>query len=606
VTEHKDQRAMVSYTEQLNYLKKLCEPKMLVAAAVSLAWAVVGWFMRRAAPRLVQYISTPARIRQLRQGLLRTPYGRQVFETDGELGSAPWLCIPGMRIQYLGAVTWTQDFVDGEQKDGLHRWTWLLRGISDSADRLNRTLGLSIMRSWLSLCFDREDLRTDAYSNAERIANGAIFLRLTGDGTIPEDMRKAFEHMALMLTDCLEYFPGHRTGNHAFNNARGIFIAGAVAENRKMVEIANEIFRERLPVLVTKDGFLREASSHYHFLFTRWALEVWWFAVAYEEKETQNIIGVYLPKLVERCWFFLVRSEETGTFDFPLIGDISPDCPPDWLISLPWSSVATAHYKPPEMPNFNPKQQGWASLFGFSEGHSRVYDHTTAVFPDSGWYRLSHGSLLVYCFAESMNGTLRADHKHNDLCSFVCFYGGERSIIDCGRLDYTPSIHGRYGKSVYAHNSITLDGISPCVEPQSWIASAYSAVRVTTSLSECDSGICFLLTHDGFRRVMGKRITHSRKLILRHRALDIEDHIGGVESLDVRLRFHLAEPSIIGRGPRISFDSRLRRAQQSHGEVEGVANHCVREYGVPELCTTYDLCGQFSAPTSILNSFDWN
>ena len=105
---------------------------------------------------------------------------------------------------------------------------------------------------------------------------------------------------------------------------------------------------------------------------------------------------------------------------------------------------------------------------------------------------------------------------------------------------------------------------------------------------------------------MGKRIKHSRKLTLRHKTLDIEDHIVGGELLDVRLRFHLAEPPIIGRGPKIRFDSRLRPAEQSNGEVEGVANLCVREYGVPDLCTTYDLYGQFFAPTLILNSFDWN
>ncbi len=564
------------------------------------------WLLRRVFKQGQYGRTIPSEIRVFRNRVLQRWKKNLVPVGGGVVPPEMLLQLPGLKLRNIEASTWNCIFDDAELTVALHRWGWLLRGLTDPDVKLGREQGLDAMRSWVSACGMDADLMRDAYSTAERIVNGALFLRLTGSGSIPDDLQRTFSHMARYVALHLEYLPGNRTGNHALNNARGIFVAGVIANDRDMISLANEIFRERLPVLVTQDGFLREASSHYHFLFTRWVLEVWWFAEAYAQAETKEIIGAYAAKLVKQCWFFLVQSEETGAFDIPLIGDISPDFPPDWLISLPWSSLAATHYKRREMPSFTGKQQGWASLFGFISRDGGVHENVTTCFPQSGWYRLSHGRLTLYCFAESTDGTLRADHKHDDLCSFVCFYRGEASIIDCGRLDYTPSIKGRYGKSVYAHNSITVDGMSPCVEPKSWVAPAYSAVRVTTSLSECDSGIQFVLEHDGFRRVAGKRVTHCRKLTLGDGSLDVEDYLGGVESLDVRLRFHLAGPSIIGPGPKIRFDPRLRQAEQSLKTVDGVAGLCVRQYGVPDQCTTYDLCGHFSAPASIVNSFDWN
>lgn len=594
--------------EILNYLRWLCRPSKLATGILVFACALSDWLLRRFASRRQRRLSMPLDVFALQQNVLRDKSVRNDFSgTDVGLGSIcyPRLCLPGEPVQYTGQATWDLVFDDVEKTIALHRWGWLLRGLSDFDDMLSYDQGVGLMRSWLSACALRKDLLEDAYSTAERIANGALFLKLTGDGTIPEDIRQSFQSMARSVALQLEYLPGNQTGNHAFNNGRGIFIAGVIASDQDMISLANAIFRERLPLLVTQDGFLREASTHYHFLVTRWVLEIWWFAEAYQQVETEEIIGEYATKLVEQCWFFLVRSEETGAFDIPLIGDISPDFPPDWLLSLPWSSLATTHYKRRDMPRFIGKQQGWASLFGLLKGDSDVLENVTTYFPQSGWYRLSHGGLTLYCFAESTDGTLRANHKHDDLCSFVCFYRGEASIIDCGRLDYAPSIYGRYGKSINAHNSLTVDGMSPSVEPKSWVTSAYSAVRVTTSVSECESGIRLVLEHDGFRRIAGKRVTHCRKLILGRGSLVVEDALGGVESLDVRLRFHLAELSITGRDPKRRFDPRLRDTELSPGTLEGLAGLCVRQYGVPDQCTTYDLCGRFYSPTSVVNSFDW-
>jgi len=131
------------------------------------------------------------------------------------------------------------------------------------------------------------------------------------------------------------------TGNHAFNNARGLLFAGIVSGLPYATELAFEIFKERLPKLVTDDGFLREGSSHYHFLFTRWVLEVQWILSGTKNKELQSIVRPFAVNLVKRCWFFLVQNRKTKHWSIPLVGDISPDFPPEWLLSVPWSLLCS-------------------------------------------------------------------------------------------------------------------------------------------------------------------------------------------------------------------------------------------------------------------------
>lgn len=592
--------------QTVNYFRWLIRgPNRLILGVMFFNRALFNWTLRRVGISRSSNSNMPSLISRLRCRVLSnhvvcpTVYSKRAYL--GLLQGIELVLI-GRSIEYVEGGTWTRVFDDEEETTALHRWGWLLRSLTDGK-KITREQGLYLMRDWVITCEADKNMAADAYSSAERISNGALFLRLTGDCTVPKDIQLAFERMGRSVARYLEYHPGDRTGNHAFNNARGIFIAGVIVGDEDMIALANAIFRERLPVIVTSDGFLREASSHYHFLFTRWVLEVLWFADVYGQVETQQIFRPYVSKLVERCWFFLVRSRESGAFDIPLIGDISPDFPPDWLISLPWCQLAVEHYGHRLIPIFRQEKNGWASLFGFYQGQNCAYQEITTYFPQSGWFRLSHEEMTLFCFAEGADGNIRADHKHDDLCSFVCFYRGEVFLIDCGRLNYTPSVQGYYGKSIYAHNSLTVDGMSPSVEPKSWIAPAYSSVQVNATVTIFKHGIKLILEHDGFRRIVGKQITHRREICLDNARLRIQDSFGGNGLIDVRLRFHVAMPWLVRSEPKIYFDPRLRETFQV--AFEGVNGLCVRQYGVSGKCKTHDLTGSLPLPTSITNTFDW-
>src|SRR6185369_6765295 len=96
------------------------------------------------------------------------------------------------------------------------------------------------------------------------------------------------------------------------------------------------------------------------FLFTRWILEMLWIA---DQKENRDVLAVLAPfaaPLIGACRFF-VTSDGRGGACMPLLGDVSPDFPPEWLISLPWSPLAT-RWSPTPAPS-PAAASGWRELW---------------------------------------------------------------------------------------------------------------------------------------------------------------------------------------------------------------------------------------------------
>ena len=158
-------------------------------------------------------------------------------------------------MDYYETPNWHKKFHDSEVTCSLHRWTWLLHGLTEEDTFcLSREEGLYLIRSWLQYCSSNIEFNKDAYSNAERIVNASIFLLKTGDKTIPQDIQDSIKNMGLNIARNLEYYDSNMTGNHAFNNAR-VFFVGVLTGLPNAVKLASEIIKERLPRLVSNDGF---------------------------------------------------------------------------------------------------------------------------------------------------------------------------------------------------------------------------------------------------------------------------------------------------------------------------------------------------------------
>lgn len=599
----------MSKAELKNYYSRCLAPCFLFFALTSLCERAIWAILRRVLPRYCE-LTQPKEVAKLRRLVV---YGDDLPEIacmDARLSTGKLKLSIGW-LNYDGTLNWSQNFDDQEVTVSLHRWSWLLYSLTDESPRIPRKQCIALMRSWIHCCLHDELFKKDAYSISERIVNGSIFLLNTGDRTIPTDIQNAFQHMGRQIANNLEYYEGDRTGNHAFNNGRGLFFAGIASGLPNAADLAFVIFQERLPKLVTVDGFLRESSSHYHFLFTRWVLEIRWLSLRSGHEKIAKFLEPYARKLVERCWFFLILNEASRQWNIPLVGDISPDFTPPWLLTLPWCTIATEVFRPNVLP-FCEEMHGWAGLFGIEAGNGKNAPSVSATFPESFWHRIAHGELTLFVHAEAIDGRLHADHRHLDLGGFVLYHTGRPIFIDCGRSDYTRSKLSNYGRSAHSHNTVFVNGLSPCVEAPSWFQQNYKAIAVETELNNFNDATVFVIRHNGFNRLANVKIKHERRFTLSQTFFEIEDRFFGTKPCHLMLRFHLApdldtsENHALGWdinpiGALFEIDRQLQKkilVGQSSLSIGGLFSP---EYGVTQECHTLELEGYLTLPATIKN-----
>lgn len=455
-------------------------------------------------------------------------------------------------LEHAAEPDWTMADADREQTVSLHRWNWLLTGLTDKDNPLSRTQGLALMRSWLRRKVTVPAIAREPYSTGERIVNGVLFLSLTSPGDIPADIALAMGEMAFEVAANLEYHGHGATGNHTLNNARALFFAGLAAKVAGADALALEIVRDSLPRLVSQDGFLQEGSSHYHLLFTRWILEMLWLAERMDRQEMAALLRPFAARLVERCWFFIVLKASGGAV-LPLIGDISPDFPPSWLIALPWSALALSVWRPDRLPPV-PATRGWSNLW---PAGAEQFDSSAPTrrlsgwqsFPSSHWHRVDANGWALIFRAESGLGNRYAGHQHGDLGGFVLFADGEPLLVDCGRNNYRlDDPLSAYGLSASAHNSVLVDGYEPQIPSAATrMPGFYRRNQVDVSRQLASNEVVVTLRHDGFSRLHGDRILHTRRWGMGPKKFWVEDFLEGRREHEIETRFHWApgiEPTL--------------------------------------------------------------
>lgn len=588
------------HTEFKNYALHFWNPLYAFLALVKLLSRIPFTIFLRFFPKN-RIFFIPQHIQKIRRELLtENPNSQKTVPYTWQTLSPVTLTITTQTIKITEEPNWLQNFTDEEVTSSLHRWNWLLRGITDDTTYLTREQGLNLMRSWINRCLYKKTFNQDAYSTGDRIVNGTIFLILTGDHNIPKDIAHAFKIMGQQVAKNLEYYPLGLTGNHAFNNARALLFSGIVSNTSTAIKLATEIIKERLPIMVTSDGFMREESSHYHFLFTRWILEMLWITEKTNHNTINHFLIPYAKKLIEQCWFFLVQDSE-NQWTIPLIGDISPDCPPHWLLNLPWSQIACQFFQPDFIPPF-PPSKGWANLFGLVETtkeKSKKNNVAFSYFYESGWFRIDHYSWILFLHAKKCDGKIRASHKHHDLGSFVLYYNNSPLIIDSGRINYTSSERGLYGKSSYAHNTLMIDNLGATPDVPSWFIEKYSAINPRIDIIENEKSIQLILIHDGFSRLRSDQITHKRIFHLTQESISIEDYLLGHQTHLVDVFFHFS-PSISDvKKSHFSWKFKepcLTFSYNDFNQENMKSGRYSNEYGHEEQCNTLHLSGAYKLP----------
>lgn len=455
---------------------------------------------------------------------------------------------------FTESPSWEMVFEDPEQTESLHRWNWLLIRLTDEPFPEVQQWGLRLMRDWIGKMWrPMAGLPWESYTTGERICNAVLFMALSGGkrnglAELPQDLARALIAMARFLAERLEYNGSKGTGNHVINNARALYFAGQALRAAPYTDLSVAILNNDLQRVVNSDGFLCEGSSHYHFLVTRWLLEMLWMSRITGERRVYGFLDPIASLMVERCWFFLVHQRQEGDWVIPLVGDVSPDFSWDWLIDLPWSSAARGLYAPEVLPSC-PVKWGWRSLFDQKEKQAPVAHVPQATeqpkfqsFPASGWYRLDWGPITVFWHVEPSGASPFGSHGHCDIGSFCLYWDGVGVLTDPGRLNYRQEDPlGMYGISARSHSSVLIDGHEPFVcMTRSRYPRFYQSGNVEVRWFERADSFTMSLQHTGFCRLWGDRIVFSRAFRACRSELVIEDSIQGRSRRSIETYFQWA------------------------------------------------------------------
>ena len=426
---------------------------------------------------------------------------------------------------------WNQTFGSHEEHVSLHRWNWLLRSVNGN-ELASLDDGINLVRSYLTeVGVSPKGDASESYTVGERISNMCLFTRHKTSNwhSVPADIQEALRFKAKFLAHRLEYLPGNLTGNHLINNARALLFAGHCCDLEEAKIISRSILASHLKTLINNEGFLREGSSHYQFLITRWLLELRLIAEELNDTETFDIIKDFLPRMVKACKFFLV---ETSNYqlDMVLFGDISPDCEPSWLIGLTNSPLAQFGRN-----TASKNLVGWAGLFkDFISQSDYLWPFSSstefgwAENIKSDWRRLDYRNWVAIWHVSSPSGAPIASHAHYDFGSPVVYFKGKEVLIDVGRLEYENTEMSNYGLLAQAHSSLTVNGLSMVLSRRDHRIPEFHRNAETHIWLEKGSGWREVtISHDGFNRIGGNIGRHIRKFIFTKDRLEISDLVQG-------------------------------------------------------------------------------
>lgn len=424
-----------------------------------------------------------------------------------------------------GLLQWDVRDSDPEAFWRVHRFGWMLERLVASLTLRVAHECVDAIRDWTRHPISRDPRVLDSYSVSERLANWSLLACLlaeAGDRTLldAEDVRASVDAQASRLVESLEDYGAGYTNNHYLNNLRALFWYGTVWNAPDHRRAATHLAADALPRLFTPSGFLRESSSHYQLLLTRSLVEMQRLAVAAEDDEATELLSPWTARSGKASAFLICGGR------VPLIGDVSPDFPPDWF------------------------QNGWPKLWSADPPGSAPAHDAWAAYPDAGWYRWSSGAVDLLWHVNPDGAVGPRSHGHVDLGSFELIWRGQPIVVDPGRPAYAASSSdARKGSS---HNTIIVDKCDPML---AWGLNGYPTAMdrrywdPAASVTRSEDGV--VLRHDGFKRLAPGVIVERRFSTIDGR-LEIVDTVQQAAGRTIDSFLHLApEVQVTRRGSSV-------------------------------------------------------
>lgn len=467
--------------------------------------ALRRWLMDRALGRVAAPEPMAAR---------RPPY-LEGFELGEPQGAIPFAALPPTRpsvpltLRLAGETVtvapgeedtlFQRSFADLETLLSLHRFAWLplLEGQEDPA-----WVG-ALWTAW-SKAFGqvRAGWPWHAYTAAERVVNMLGFGCRHG---LPEGAASLLLAHGPAIVAGLEYFGEAHTYNHLANNGRGLYLLGLAAGWEDCAEAGRRILLGEALRLFLPSGVLREESSHYQWLYLRNYAQVWAAARRLGRPEAPELEAVLRPVLAVAKAMMLPGG-------LPLVGDISPDCPPAYLTGGGWLATLPAEDR---------------------QAFTALYDSLPAAPLGDGWLRADHGDWAGLWHAALDGWPFMPGHGHHDLGSAELHWRGHPVFIDPGRGAYGESGEAALYRSAAVHGLLQVDGADPTPANRPYYDNSFRS-RIggaAPSLRADPGGV--ILSHHGFRAQgvgrVERRWTFSAGLVL-------SDRVEGRGSHDITRR----------------------------------------------------------------------
>jgi hypothetical protein len=376
------------------------------------------------------------------------------------------------------AALFTDPRDDIETHLAMHRFAWL--PLMHPAPDANW-----IWHLWTAWC-DRAGQPQDGwawhpYTATERAINILDYLARTGEAA-PAGIAHQLAAHAPAISARLEYFGGHNTSNHLANNGRGLYRIGAALGLPEATRLGRDILSVEAERIFGPDGMLREGSSHYHLLYLRNYLDVCLAAHRHGHQADARLFQDIAARAFAAARVLLLPG------GMPLIGDISPDCPPAYLSGLAAGDVDC----------------GWSRALGDDEKSRIARLHATTDLPATaaadGWLRYQGDDWAGLWHVPADGWPTAPGHGHQDMGSAELHYRGTALFVDPGRGTYGESAAAALFSNAAVHGTLTVDGINPYPTNKPYYDDGFRR-RMAPGAHIAADGDTVTLRHGGYRRL---------------------------------------------------------------------------------------------------------
>ena len=396
------------------------------------------------------------------------------------------LPLPGLTLRLEPGSekhVFTRPYADIETLLALHRFAWV--PLLENFDANAAAWVQALWDTWRG-SFSRpgKDWAWHPYTATERAINLLDLARTRG---LPGPVDKTVSLLAVHAAEIhrrLEYFGDHDTSNHLSNNGRGLYRIGLALDLDWAARVGAEILQHEAERIFMASGVLREGSSHYHLLLARNYADAWLAARRHIRPEEEALLIITRKALAVVPWLILPGG-------MPLVGDISPDCPPEHLLCLAGL------------------ESGWVAGLSMDDRAALMSQIEKTRPTDNedlgrdGWLRFSRGPWSGLWYAAPGGWPPCPGHGHQDTGAFELHFDDTPVFVDPGRGTYGEDADAKRYLSSRVHNTVTVDGADPFPVNKPYYDDAFRRDIAGLAPELTGGGDEVVLSHHGFGRLKG-------------------------------------------------------------------------------------------------------